>query len=125
MAKKRVERTVPGSPPRAREPTSKARSTDYLLRLFVCGLTPRSVTALANIRQICQEYLRGRHELEVVDMYQHPELVKREQIVGAPTLIKTWPLPEKRSIGDMRDRQRVLAALELPTTTGQTAAISP
>ena len=72
------------------------------------------MTALENIRLICREYLSGRHELHVIDMYQHPELVKSNQIVGAPTLVKARPLPEKRILGDMRDRQRILAALDLP-----------
>jgi circadian clock protein KaiB len=90
----------------------------YLLRLFVTGSTPRSVRAIQNIRAICEEKLQGRYELEVIDIYQHPEDVKREQIVVAPTLVKKLPLPFRKIIGDLSDRERVLVGLDIVPRAG-------
>ena len=86
---------------------------DYVLRLFVTGMTARSSRAVNNLRTICDEYLQGRYELEVIDIYQQPALTKGEQIVAAPTLIKKFPLPMRRIIGDMSNRDRVLLGLDL------------
>ena len=83
------------------------------LRLFVSGATPRSVRAIRNIRAICEEYLPGRYNLEVIDIYQHPERLKTDQIIAAPMLVKQWPLPVCRLIGDLSDTQRVLASLDI------------
>jgi circadian clock protein KaiB len=85
----------------------------YILRLYVTGMTPRSLRALKNLQTICDEYLKGRYDLEVVDIYQQPVLTKGEQIIAAPTLIKKLPLPMRRIIGDMSDRDRVLLGLDL------------
>jgi circadian clock protein KaiB len=85
----------------------------YVLRLYVTGMTPRSARAIANLRAICDEYLDGRYDLEVIDIYQQPVLTKGEQIIAAPTLIKKLPLPMRRIIGDMSDRERVLLGLDL------------
>ena len=85
----------------------------YLLRLYVTGMTPRSVRAVNNLRAICDEYLEGRYDLEVIDIYQQPVLTKGEQIIAAPTLIKKLPLPIRRIIGDMSNRERVLLGLDL------------
>ena len=96
------------------EPASQdAESGVYVLRLFVAGSTPRSLRAIANIRIICEQYLQGRYELEVIDIYQRPELAEGEQIVAAPTLIKKLPLPLRQLIGDLNDIERVLAGLDL------------
>lgn len=86
---------------------------EYVLRLYVTGLTPRSVQAIKNIRQICEEHLKGRYSLKVVDVYQQPVLARGEQIVAAPTLIKRLPLPLRRIIGDMANADRVLLGLDL------------
>ncbi len=85
----------------------------YLLRLFVSGTTPRSAQAIRNIRALCEEKLQGRYILEIIDIYQHPELVKPEQIVVAPTLVKKLPLPFRKIIGDLSDKERVLVGLDL------------
>jgi circadian clock protein KaiB len=85
----------------------------YVLRLFVTGMTARSTRAIKNLRAICDEYLTGRFDLEVVDIYQQPTLASGEQIVAAPTLIKKFPLPMRRIIGDMSNRERVLVGLDL------------
>lgn len=85
----------------------------YVLRLYVTGLTPRSTRAIENVRTICETHLHGRYELEVVDIYQEPRAASTEQILAAPTLIKKLPLPLRRVIGDMSDRERVLVGLDL------------
>jgi len=85
----------------------------YLLRLFITGTTSKSVLALTNLKKICEEYLEGRYDLEVVDLYQNPGLAKDEQIIAAPTLIKKLPLPFRRIIGDMSDIEKVLMGLEI------------
>lgn len=88
----------------------------YVLRLYVTGMTPRAGRAIENVRAICDEHLEGRYELEVIDVYQQPALARDEQIVAAPTLIKQFPLPLRRLIGDMSNRDRVLAALDIART---------
>jgi circadian clock protein KaiB len=85
----------------------------YRLRLFVTGTTPRSARAIQNITAICEDNLRGRYDLEVIDIYQHPEHVKSEQIVVTPTLVKQFPLPLRKLIGDLSDTKRVLDALDI------------
>jgi circadian clock protein KaiB len=88
-------------------------SDRYILRLYVTGMTARSARAVRNLRAICDEYLEGRYELDVIDIYQQPVLTKGEQIIAAPTLIKKLPLPMRRIIGDMSNRERVLLGLDL------------
>ena len=85
----------------------------YVLRLYIAGLTPRSTLAIQNIRKICEEHLKGRYDLQVVDIYQHPTLAEGEQIIAAPTLIKKLPLPLRRFIGDMSDTEKILVGLDL------------
>jgi circadian clock protein KaiB len=85
----------------------------YVLRLYVTGLTPRSARAVKNLQAICDECLAGRYDLEVIDIYQQPVLTKGEQIIAAPTLIKKLPLPMRRIIGDMSNRERVLLGLDI------------
>jgi circadian clock protein KaiB len=85
----------------------------YVLRLYVTGMTPRSARAVNNLQAICDEYLEGRYDLEVIDIYQQPVLTRGEQIIAAPTLIKKLPLPMRRIIGDMSNRERVLLGLDL------------
>jgi circadian clock protein KaiB len=92
----------------------------YLLRLYVTGMTSRSERAVRNLQGICDEHLKGKYDLEVIDIYQQPVLAKGEQIIAAPTLIKKLPLPMRRIIGDMSNRERVLVGLDLrsnPTKT--------
>ena len=85
----------------------------YVLRLFVTGMTARSARAIENMRAICDEYLHGRYDLEIVDIYQQPILASTEQIVAAPTLIKKLPLPMRRIIGDLSNRHLVRLGLDL------------
>jgi circadian clock protein KaiB len=89
----------------------------YLLQLYITGTTSQSARAIANIRKICEEHLKGRYELEVVDISQHPALAQGEQIIAAPTLIKKFPLPLRRFIGDMSQTARILHGLDLREET--------
>ena len=84
-----------------------------VLRLYVTGMTPRSTQAIARIKEVCEEHLKGRYELEVIDIYQLPKLAIGEQIVATPTLIKLLPSPLRRLVGDLSDKQRVLLGLDL------------
>ncbi len=85
----------------------------YVLRLYVTGLTPRSVAAIETTKRTCEEFLAGRYELEVVDLTKHPSLASGEQIVAAPTLVKKLPLPLRRLVGDLSNQDRVLLGLDL------------
>ena len=89
------------------------QTATYILRLYVTGTTVQSMRAIDNVKKICQEYLQGRFELEVIDLYQQPQLAYGEQIIAAPTLIKKLPLPLRRVIGDMSNTERVLVGLDL------------
>jgi circadian clock protein KaiB len=89
------------------------RSDQYVLRLYVTGMTTRATRAIENVRAICDEHLEGRYDLDVVDVYQQPALAKGEQIIAAPTLVKVLPLPARRLIGDMSQRDRLLVGLDL------------
>jgi circadian clock protein KaiB len=85
----------------------------YSLRLYVTGQTPRSAASIRNLRSVCDEYLEGKFELQVIDLYQHPELAKEAQVVAAPTLVKRLPLPLRRLVGDLSDKREVLLGLDL------------
>jgi circadian clock protein KaiB len=85
----------------------------YILRLYVAGATPASQAAIMNIKKICEENLEGRYELSVIDIYQQPVLARDEQILAAPTLIKKLPVPIRRFIGDMANKERILVGLDL------------
>ena len=96
------------------EKTLQANATEkYVLRLYVTGMTPKSINAIENIRKICEENLKGRYELEVIDIYQQPEYAKKEEILAAPTLIKKLPLPLRKFIGDMSNEEKILVGLDL------------
>lgn len=85
----------------------------YLLRLYISGVTPRSSAAIERVKRVCEKHLKGRYDLEIVDIYQQPSLAKGEQIIAAPTLIKKLPLPLRRIIGDMSNEGRMLLGLDL------------
>jgi circadian clock protein KaiB len=85
----------------------------YTLRLYVTGNTPRSLRAVANTREFCEDNLRGRYALEVIDIYQEPARARDAQVVAAPTLVRESPLPLRRMVGDMAERERLRAALGL------------
>ena len=91
----------------------KSLKEKYVLRLYVTGMTPRSTRAIQNIKKICDEELKGRCDLEVIDIYQRPVLAEGEQIIATPTLVKKLPLPLRRFIGDMADTKRIVLGLDL------------
>jgi circadian clock protein KaiB len=85
----------------------------YVLRLYIAGTTPRSIQAVASIRAICEDILPGKYDLEVIDIYQKPQKAAPEQIVVVPTLLKKLPLPARKIIGDLSNKNRVLHGLDL------------
>ena len=99
------------------EQTPTLAEADYVFHLFITGATPNSTKAVRNIKSICEQYLPGRYELLIMDIYQQPLLAKEEQIIAAPTLVRKRPLPVRRLIGDLSDRTVVLAALDLPDSS--------
>ncbi len=88
-------------------------SGKYVLRLYVTGTTIRSARAISNIKEICEEHLKGRYDLEVIDLYQQPVLAVGEKILAAPTLIKKLPPPLRKLVGDMSNTERVLLGLDI------------
>ncbi|MBE3119941.1 MAG: circadian clock protein KaiB [Candidatus Atribacteria bacterium] len=96
------------------KPTEPKADT-YVLRLYVAGQTSKSIEAITNIKKICEEKLKGRYVLNVIDLYQQPQLAQGEQIIALPTLIKKLPPPLRRIIGDMSNTERVLVGLDLRT----------
>ena len=88
---------------------------NYVLHLYVAGMNSKSLQAVENIKCICDEYLPGRYQLDVIDIYQQPILAKNGQIVAAPTLIKELPLPLRKLIGSMSDTERVLVGMDVQT----------
>jgi circadian clock protein KaiB len=100
-------------------PSNTARSTPspaedtYLLRLYVAGQTPKSILAFRNLKQICEEHLHGRYEIEVIDLIDNPQLAQGDQILAVPTLVRRLPEPIKKIIGDLSNTERVLVGLDL------------
>jgi circadian clock protein KaiB len=113
----------------AASPTSEfekmlRKTTDherYELKLYVAGTSPRSGQAIANVRSLCEEYLAGRYDLEVIDIYQQPAVAVSEQIVAAPTLIRKKPGPTRRMIGDLSNRDKILLGLNIVTSPAKTS----
>jgi len=106
-------RSVRVEQPKANTALLKIVSSRYILKLYVAGQSPKSVNAIANIKKICEENLQGRYELEVIDLYQQPQLAQGEQIIAVPTLIRKLPIPLRRIIGDMSNTERVLVGLDI------------
>ena len=100
---------------RLEQASNSSKNETYLLRLYVSGQTTRSVRAIENLKQLCEDYLEGRYEIEIIDVYQQPERLKDEQIIAVPTLIRKLPLPVRKVIGDLSDTGRVLVGLALMT----------
>ena len=85
----------------------------YILRLYITGMTNRSARAIENLQTFCEKHLAGHYELQVIDVYQQPELARTEQIVAVPTLVRRLPEPMKKIIGDLSNTERVLVGLDL------------
>ncbi|MGF1555302.1 circadian clock KaiB family protein [Paucihalobacter sp.] len=92
---------------------TKPREEKHVLRLYIAGKSSRSMLAISNLKKICKDYLKNNYELEIIDLFQFPDLAQVEQIIAAPTLIKESPFPLKRIIGDMSNTDKVLLGLNL------------
>ncbi|EDX76711.1 hypothetical protein MC7420_1714 [Coleofasciculus chthonoplastes PCC 7420] len=92
---------------------TQSNTTHYCLHLYISGTTLKSIRAIEMIKHICEDYLPERYTLEVIDIYQQPELVKQAQIFATPTLIKTLPLPLQRIIGDMSQTEKIMVGLDI------------
>lgn len=110
-------RVVPNrrvSDPHARNGRAQSGSGEFFeLRLYVAGQTPKSLTALANLKKICNEHLDGRFELHVIDLVKTPQLAQGDQILAIPTLVRNLPHPMRKIIGDLSDTERVLVGLDV------------
>jgi circadian clock protein KaiB len=98
---------------------SASRDSNYVLKLYVCGSSPRSTRAVTNIKQICEEHLTGRYDLEIFDLYQHPDLAQTNNVIAAPTLVRSQPEPVRRVIGDLSDEDKVLITLDIRTSASE------
>ena len=99
-----------------------ASSKVYSMSLYVTGATPRSTKAITNLRKLCEEHLPGKYELRIIDLYQEPEKAREGMVIAAPTLVKSFPLPLRRFIGDLSDKQNLMRGLEIkPVADGQPA----
>ncbi len=92
--------------------TESVPPAKWSLRLYIAGRTPKSVTAIANLKKLCDERLGGQYQVEVIDLVERPELARADQIVAIPTLVRKLPPPLKKIIGDLSDKERVLKGLE-------------
>lgn len=97
----------------AKSASRKKKSDAFMLRLYVAGQTPKSMTAFANLKKICEEHLAGRYKIEVVDLLENPQLARGDQILAIPTLVRKLPVPVRKIIGDLSNTERVLIGLDL------------
>ncbi len=86
---------------------------DWVLRLYIAGQTPKSLTAMANLQRICEEYLAGKFQIEIIDLLEKPQLAEGDQIVAIPTLVRKLPEPMRKVIGDLSDTEKTLVGLQL------------
>src|SRR4029453_4849500 len=93
--------------------TASSNGAAYQLRLYVAGQTPKSVLAFRNLKQICEDHLQGRYDIEIVDLLENPQLASGDQILAVPTLVRRLPEPIKKIIGDLSNTERVLVGLDL------------
>jgi circadian clock protein KaiB len=103
------------------EPIESDSTSDqefYILRLYVAGQTKKSLTAFANLKEICEKHLGGRYRIEVVDLLENPQLAKGDQILAVPTLVRRLPPPIKKIIGDLSNTERVLVGLDIRLAEG-------
>jgi circadian clock protein KaiB len=109
MTTKKAKETQPVS----KKVKAQEKRPTYELRLYVAGKTTRSMAAFANLKKICEEHLEGNYSIEVVDLLQHPQLAKGDQILAIPTLVRKLPEPIKKIIGDLSNTERVLVGLDV------------
>ncbi|MEA3056391.1 MAG: circadian clock protein KaiB [Actinomycetota bacterium] len=101
----------------ARDDSSAGSGVDdvWYLRLYVAGQTPRSLNAFANLTQLCEEHLPGRHDIETIDLVEDPSRGRDDDILAIPTLVRRLPHPQRKVVGDLSDTPRILAALRIRT----------
>jgi circadian clock protein KaiB len=95
------------------QPVSSQSEGSWNLRLYIAGQTPKSVTALANLKRLCEEHLPNQYNIEVIDLMRDPQLARRDQILAIPTLVRSLPAPLKKIIGDLSNKEKVLMGLEV------------
>jgi circadian clock protein KaiB len=100
-------------PNNGQAPSVDGNSARWNLRLYVAGQTPRSLTAFKNLKDICEEYLKGEYHIEVIDLMENPTLARGDQILAIPTLVRKLPQPIRKIIGDLSDTERVLVGLDI------------
>lgn len=91
----------------------ESNTETYELRLYVAGQTPKSITALSNLKRYCEEYLKGRYKIEIIDLLKNPQLAEGDQILAIPTLVRKVPVPIRKIIGDLSNEERVLVGLDI------------
>jgi circadian clock protein KaiB len=96
-----------------KETSKSIESEKWILRLYVAGPTPKAITAFANLKKICEEQLKGKYSIEVIDLMKNPQLGAADQIFALPTLVRKLPVPVRKIIGDLSDTERVLIGLDL------------
>ena len=92
---------------------SQKKDGKYIFRLFVAGINPKSKRAIENLREVCETNLKDQYELEIIDIYQQPLFAKDGNIIATPTLIKELPLPIRRFVGDLSDKQKLIVGLDI------------
>jgi circadian clock protein KaiB len=107
------------SPPAKRAAPARAGKPEWQLRLYVAGTTAKSAAALANLRTLCETHLQGRYEIEVIDLLVNPKLAAGDQILAVPTLVRRFPPPLRKIIGDLSNEERVLVGLDVIPRTSQ------
>jgi circadian clock protein KaiB len=98
---------------RKRRRATTSRRDFYILRLYIAGQTPNSIAAIANLKKICEDKLRGKYHIEVVDLLKKPQLAKGDQIIAIPTLVRRLPPPVKKIIGNLSKTESVIVGLDL------------
>jgi len=107
------------SPGKRKRAKTDSTEETWNLRLYVAGQTPKSITAFANLKKICEEHLAGKYRIEMIDLLKKPQLAKGDQIIAIPTLVRKLPEPLKKIIGDLADTERVLVGLDIRPSSGR------
>jgi circadian clock protein KaiB len=106
------------SPGKGKKAKTDSAEEIWNLRLYVVDQTPKSITAFANLKKICEEHLEGKYHIEVIDLLKNPKLAKGDQIIAIPTLVRKLPQPVKKIIGDLANTERVLVGLDIRSVSG-------
>jgi circadian clock protein KaiB len=106
-------KTKPTKPTPGQAGPAEAETDTWILKLYVAGQTPKSITAFANLKKICEEHLAGQYEIQVIDLLENPQLARGDQILAIPTLVRKLPQPVRKIIGDLSNTERVLVGLDL------------